>query len=202
MRRRNYVIGGVVVLAAALISAPWAGLEIAAHGHEHQVGDAPSADVVIVLGTEVVAGKPGDRLAGRLRTAAELVSAGRAQKVLVSGDGHGVSGNEPQVMTDYLVAHGVDASKVIADPYGLDTYDTCARAHKVYGLDDALIVTQAYHLARAVTLCRHLGVAAEGVYASCDGCSRVTLAREQVRDYFAAGKAVWDLARKRPPAVG
>jgi len=195
MRRRTYVIGGIVVLLAALVSAPWAGLQVAAHGHEHEAADAPAVDVVIVLGTEVVSGKPGDRLAGRLRTAAGLVAAGRARRVLVSGDGHGVSGNEPQAMTDYLVAHGVDRSSVIADPYGLDTYDTCARAHRVYGLDRALIVTQAYHLARAVALCRHLGVDADGVYASCDRCSRVTLAREQVRDYFAAGKAVWDLAR-------
>jgi vancomycin permeability regulator SanA len=201
VRRRGFVIGGVVILLAALVSAPWAGIKRAAHRHEHRVGDAPSADVVIVLGTEVVSGAPGDRLAGRLQTAAALVAAGRAKVVLVSGDGHGVSGNEPQVMTDYLVAHGVDRAAVVADPYGLDTYDSCARARQVYGVARALIVTQAYHLARAVTLCRHLGVEAEGVYAACAGCPGATLAREQVRDYFAAGKAVWELVRKRPPAV-
>jgi vancomycin permeability regulator SanA len=198
--RKKWFIGGAV-LVAALVSAPWAGVRVAAHGHEHRAGDAPSADVVIVLGTQVVSGEPGDRLAGRLQTAAALVRAGRARVVLVSGDGHGGSGNEPAAMTDYLVARGVDRSAVVADPYGLDTYDSCARARQVYGVDRALIVTQAYHLARAVTLCRQLGVDAEGVYAACDGCSSLTLGREQARDYFAAGKAVWDLIRKRPPAV-
>jgi vancomycin permeability regulator SanA len=203
MRRRRFVISAVVVLLAVLVSAPWAALRLAAHSHEHQVAGAPDADVVIVLGTQVAAGgrEPGDRLTGRLRTAAALVAAGRARVVLVSGDGHGSSGNEPQVMTDYLAAHGVDRSAVIADPYGLDTYDSCARARQVYGVTRALIVTQSYHLARAVTLCRRLGVQAEGVFAACDGCPSATLAREQVRDYFAAAKAVWDMTRDRPPAV-
>jgi vancomycin permeability regulator SanA len=201
VHRRKFVVGGVIVLLAALVSAPWAAVEVAAHGHVHQAGDAPEADVVIVLGTQVVSGQPGDRLAGRLQTAAALVRDGRAHRVLVSGDGHGLSGDEPAAMTDYLVARGVDRSAVTADPYGLDTYDSCARAHQVYGIERALIVTQAYHLARAVTLCRHLGVDAEGVYAACDGCSSATLAREHVRDFFAAGKAVWDLVRERPPAV-
>jgi vancomycin permeability regulator SanA len=203
MRRRRLIILGGIVVLALLASAPWAAIKVAAHGHEYTEADAPRADVVIVLGTEVAADRrePGDRLAGRLQTAAALVGAGRARVVLVSGDGEGASGNEPSVMTSYLVGRGVDQRSVVADPHGLDTYDSCARAKQVYGVTRALIVTQAYHLARAVALCRRLGVEAEGVVARCDGCSRETLAREHVRDYFAAGKAWWDLARKRPPAV-
>jgi vancomycin permeability regulator SanA len=196
------LLGGIVLLVL-LASAPWAAINVAAYGHEYAEADAPSADVVIVLGTEVAADRrePGDRLAGRLQTAAALVTSHRARVVLVSGDGSGVSGNEPAVMTSYLVARGVDQRSVISDPDGLDTYDSCARARQVYGVTRALIVTQGYHLARAVALCRRLGVDAEGVVARCGGCSQLKLTQEHVRDYFAAGKAWWDLARNRPPAV-
>ena len=203
MRRRRSLILGAVILVMLAASAPWIGLRVAAHGHEHWVAAAPSADVVIVLGTAVLlhTGEPSARLAGRLLAAADLVKAGRARVVLVSGDGHGVSGNEPATMINFLVTQGIRPQVVVADPYGLDTYDSCARARQVYGVTRALIVTQAYHLARAVTICRRLGVDVEGVYADCKGCTTSTLVYEQVRDFFAAGKALWDMARNRPPAV-
>ena len=204
MRRRLVVrlaVGAAAVILLA--SAPWIWTESAARGHLHEEADAPTADVVIVLGTEVAADRaqPGDRLAGRLQTAGALVRAGRARAVLVSGDGGGASGDEPAVMTNYLAGQGVDPRRIVADPFGLDTYDSCRRARDVYGITSALIVTQAYHLARAVTLCRQLGLDAEGVAARCDGCSGALLAEKAARDYFASGKAAWDAVRGRPPAV-
>ena len=104
-------------------------------------------------------------------------------------------------MTTYLAERGVDTRRVVADPFGLDTYDSCARAREVYGVERALIVTQSYHLSRAVTLCRHLGLDVDGVTARCDGCGAALLAEKSVRDYFASGKAAWDAVRGRPPAV-
>lgn len=204
MRRRLLMRSAVAALGALLlVSAPWMWTEAAARGHQHTEADAPSADVVIVLGTEVAADRrvPGDRLAGRLQSAAALVRSGRARVVLVSGDGGGASGDEPAVMTSYLISLGVDERHVVSDRYGLDTYDSCARARDVYGVTRALIVTQSYHLSRAVTLCRHLGLDAEGVAARCPGCSSRLLAEKAVRDYFASGKAAWDAVRDRPPAV-
>ncbi|MFE0526612.1 vancomycin high temperature exclusion protein [Micromonospora parva] len=200
-RLRWLALSGLVVLVLA--SSPWLWTTLAARGHVYAAADAPTADVVIVLGTEVAADRqrPGDRLAGRLDTAAELVTSGRATVVLVSGDGGGASGDEPAVMTAYLSERGVDRRRVVADPFGLDTYDTCARAREVYGVERALIVTQSYHLSRAVTLCRHLGLDVDGVTARCDGCGTVLLAEKSVRDYFASGKAAWDAVRNRPPAV-
>jgi len=65
----------------------------------------------------------------------------------------------------------------------------------------ALIVTQSYHLARAVTLCRHLGVDTDGVRARCDDCSALLLTHQSLRDYLASGKAAWDALRRRPPEV-
>lgn len=200
-RPRRLVIAGVVLVS--LVSAPWIWTTAAAVGHIQDVAGAPAADVVIVLGTTVGAGgQPEARLAGRLRTAADLVTAGRARVVLVSGDGGGESGDEPAAMTAYLTGRlGVNPARVVADPDGLDTYDSCIRARDVYGVRRALIVTQSYHLSRAVTLCRSLGVDVDGVPARCDGCGTALLAEKSVRDYFASGKAAWDAVRRRPPAV-
>ncbi|MGK5521142.1 SanA/YdcF family protein [Micromonospora sp. URMC 107] len=192
------------LVALVLASLPWLWTTISARGHLYGEADAPAADVVIVLGTAVAADgrQPGDRLTGRLETAAALVKSGRARVVLVSGDGGGTSGDETAAMTAHLTERlGVDARRVVADPFGLDTYDTCARARDVYGVDRALIVTQSYHLSRAVTLCRHLGLDVDGVTARCPGCGPALLFGKAVRDYFASGKAAWDAVRDRPPAV-
>ncbi|MET8229301.1 ElyC/SanA/YdcF family protein [Micromonospora sp. NPDC005298] len=186
-----------------LVSLPWLWTTISARGHVYDAADAPTADVVIVLGTAVAADRqrPGERLAGRLETAAALVTSGRARVVLVSGDGGGASGDETAAMTSHLAELGVDPKRVVADPFGLDTYDSCARAREVYGVERALIVTQSYHLSRAVTLCRHLGLDADGVRAACPGCGRALLVEKSTRDYFASGKAAWDAVRDRSPAV-
>ncbi|MFG3422109.1 vancomycin high temperature exclusion protein [Micromonospora sp. NPDC049460] len=203
--RRRLTRAAVLALAALLLaSLPWLWTTVAARGHVYDEAGAPAADVVIVLGTAVAADRrqPGDRLTGRLETAAELVHSGRARVILVSGDGGGTSGDEPAVMTSYLTERlGVDPRRVVADPFGLDTYDSCARARDVYGIERALVVTQSYHLSRAVTLCRHLGLDADGVTARCPGCGPALLVGKAVRDYFASGKAAWDAVRRRPPAV-
>jgi vancomycin permeability regulator SanA len=198
--RRWAALGVALVL---LSGVPFLWTESSAHGHEYDEAHAPAADVVVVLGGEVAADRrhPAVRLAGRLETAAALVRDGRARVILVSGDGGGVSGDEPAVMTAYLTGLGVDPRRIVADPAGLDTYDTCVRARDVYGVSRALIVTQSYHLSRAVTLCRHLGIDVDGVVARCDGCGWALLAGKAARDYVACVKAAWDAARNRPPAV-
>ena len=200
-RRRLVLVAAALVVALLAVSAPWAWTVLAARGHVHAQADAPTADVAIVLGTEVtVDGQPSPRLAGRLETAAELVEAGRARVLLVSGDSHGGSGDEPAAMAAYLARLGVDPAKIVTDPYGLDTYDTCIRARDVYGVDRALVVTQSFHVSRAVTLCRHVGIDADGVVAHCN-CPTRLLVEKAIRDYFASGKAAWDALRNRPPAI-
>ncbi len=141
-------------------------------------------------GGRSTAGRPARR---RLETAAELVRSGKARVVLVSGDGAGQSGDEPAIMAAHLTEQlGVDPQRVVADPNGLDTYDSCLRARQVYGIERALVVTQSYHLSRAVTLCRHVGIDADGVTARCSDCGTGLLVRKAARDYLASGKAAWD----------
>lgn len=204
LRVRLRRLAAVGVATALLASLPWLWTTLAARGNVYDEATVPAADVVIVLGTAVAPDRrtPGERLAGRLETAAALVAAGRARVVLVSGDGGGASGDETTAMTAHLTERlGVDPRRVVADPFGLDTYDSCARAREVYGVTRALIVTQSYRLRRAVTLCRHLGVEADGVAARCGDCPAPLLAVKAFRDYLASGKAAWDAVRRRPPAV-
>ena len=200
-RRRALLVVAALVVALLAVSAPWAWTVLAARGHVYAQTDAPTADVAIVLGTEVTLdGQPSPRLAGRLETAAELVKTGHARVLLVSGDSHGGSGDEPAAMAAYLAKLGVDPSRIVTDSYGLDTYDTCIRARDVYGVDRALVVTQSFHVSRAVTLCRHVGIDAAGVVARCH-CPTRLLVEKSIRDYLASGKAAWDTLRNRPPAV-
>jgi vancomycin permeability regulator SanA len=198
---RRLRLAAVAAFAALIaVSSPWAWTTLSAQGHVYAVSDAPAADVAIVLGTEVVDGRPSPRLAGRLEAAAALGSGGRAKQLLVSGDGNGASGNEPATMAAYLTGLGVPADQIVQDPYGLDTYDSCIRARDVYHVQRALVVTQSYHVDRAVTLCRHLDIDTDGVIAPCH-CSWSLHASKWFRDYLASGKAALDVLRNRPPAV-
>ncbi|WP_223884587.1 SanA/YdcF family protein [Micromonospora craniellae] len=130
-RRRLIRVTALIAVALLLVSVPWLWTTVSARGHVYSAADAPTADVVIVLGTAVTENgqRPGIRLAGRLETAAELVHSGRARVVLVSGDGGGTSGDDPAAMAAHLTGQlGVDPQRVVADPHGLDTYDSCLRA--------------------------------------------------------------------------
>jgi vancomycin permeability regulator SanA len=197
---RKVPVAGLVVLVLAAVPFGWT--RMAARGHLFDAADVPAADVVLVLGSQVTPEhEPMPVLRGRLDTAAQLVRDGWVRVVLVSGDAGGHSGNETSVMTAYLRRQGVEADRIVADPHGLDTYDSCLRAKQVYGLTRLLVVTQPYHLSRAVALCRNVGVDADGVRAGCGGCALLTLTREYPRDYLAATKAAWDAFSDRKPAV-
>jgi len=195
-----------IAVAVAIVGSggAFAWTRFAAGGHLYDPADAPRADVAIVLGAQVAPGGTGPMpvLRGRLRTAAELVRAGRVKVLLVSGDAHGGSGNETAVMTSYLVDDlGVERTRLVIDPDGLDTHDSCVRAVAVFGVRRALVVTQTYHLARAVALCRDAGLDADGVRAGCDGCRTVTLIRNAARDYAACTKAAADALLDPAPEV-
>jgi vancomycin permeability regulator SanA len=203
MRRLVSWLTLAAVITALLVLAPTAWLRLTSTGHVHGTGGAARAPVVIVFGAELTPGGTAPRtfLRGRLDTASDLVRTGRAKAVLVSGDAHGGSGNEVAVMSRYLTDHGVPQRRIVVDGYGLDSYDTCRRAHDVYGVRRALLVSQAFHLPRAVALCRGLGVDADGVAAGCDDCRPLTLMRNTAREIAAAWKAAYDRLSDRPPAV-
>jgi vancomycin permeability regulator SanA len=203
VRRHRKLVIGVVLVAGALFTGPLIWIHATAAGRISGVADAPSADVGIVFGGGLAQDRksPMPFLAGRLTTAGELLRTGKVKALLLSGDGHGASGDEVDAMRTYLVARGADPNKLVLDPYGLDSYDTCRRARDVYGVTRALLVSQSFHLPRAVTLCRDLGIRASGVRADCTGCMWITQVYDATREVAAGPKAAVDAATGRPPLV-
>lgn len=90
------------------------------------------------------------------------------------------------------------ASAIVADHAGFDTYSSCYRARSVWGLDRVIVVSQGFHLPRAVWLCQRLGLDAEGVAAG-DAGHRSTAAYGVLREVLAVDKAVLDVVRHRSP---
>jgi vancomycin permeability regulator SanA len=210
-RRRWLRLAVVAATAATLVATPYLWTRIAAAGHLYPAsefsagGTGPSSvDVVLVLGAQVAPDRrtPMPFLRGRLDTAAAVLRAGRAKVILVSGDADRGFGNETAVMTAYLTGQlDIPVDRIVADPHGLDTYDSCRRARQVYGVTRALIVTQAYHLPRAVAVCRAVGIDADGVAASCAGCRTSTLVKNTLRDFVACSKAAVDVLRERDASI-
>lgn len=172
-----------------------------ARGHVYRLADVPAAPVALVLGAGVY--EPGDRpspfLAARLDLARQLYVAGKVRVILVSGDNSRPDYNEPGGMSTWLTAHGVPADRVVADYAGFDTYDSCARARLVFGVTKLIVVTQTYHIERAVSLCRHLGIDATGVGDASVRDRYVSWWRATIREQGACVKAVWDLTLRRDP---
>lgn len=159
--------------AAALVSllavAPltWAWLHSDGHrslaGSEGWVSRVPYSPTGLVLGAGLYGGRPSPMLASRLDIAAELFHAGKLTAVLVSGDNSRAGYDEPTAMRDYLATRGVPPGRIVLDYAGFDTWDSCLRARHVFGADRVTVITQRFHLPRAVALCRTAGLDAFGV---------------------------------------
>ncbi|MEV4823440.1 ElyC/SanA/YdcF family protein [Micromonospora sp. NPDC049274] len=156
------VAGAVLLAGGTVASVAW--VRNAAEGHLYGEADVPDAPVALVLGTQVDPdGTPSPFLAARLEVARRLFERGKVAAILVSGDNMNADYNEPAAMLRWLVDRGVPARKVVLDYAGFDTYDSCARAERIFGVTRATVVTQSFHLPRAVALCRRLGIDANGV---------------------------------------
>ncbi|OBA72891.1 SanA/YdcF family protein [Gordonia sp. 852002-10350_SCH5691597] len=176
------VVGELVVT----IAATW--VFVASSGRIVDAQRIPNRSTLLVLGSLVSDGEPGSYVRGRLDTALELYRTGAVARVVVSGNGDADAGDEPAVMRDYLEAHGVPASVIVDDPAGYDTERSCRRLPEVIGeaaSNAVVIVTQDFHVSRAIALCRARGIDALGVEAQCP-CSCWTLARNHIRETFLA----------------
>lgn len=197
-RRYGAVVAGCVVLGIA----PWVWVHWEARGHVYAAVAAPKAPVALVLGAGLTAsGRPSPFLAGRLEVAKELYDTGRVRVILVSGDNRYTTYDEPTAMRDWLVERGIPDAAIVRDFAGRDTYDSCVRAQRIFGVTRALVVSQAYHVPRAVAICHSIGMDVDGV-----GDSSVTgyaaWQTGQIREIPAAGKAVWDVVSGRDPVLG
>ncbi|MFT4108565.1 SanA/YdcF family protein [Propionicimonas sp.] len=155
--------------------------------------------VALVLGAEVYAdGEPSRFLRARLDLAADLYRRGRVRCLLLSGDGRSRFYDETGGMRDYLVGTGIPDQALLLDPAGFDTYDSCLRARDVFGLHRLVVVSQRYHLPRALAICRALGIEAWGVGDQTARTSTRTWGHGVRRELAANLKLVWDVASHRP----
>lgn len=166
------------------------------------MGAVSPRPVALVLGAGLTRdGSPQPFLAARLDVAAQLYQRGDTQVLLLSGARQGDSYDEPAAMRAYLLARGVPAEAMVLDTAGDDTYASCYRAAEVYGLDEVLVVSQTYHLPRALAICRHLGLDARGVGDDTMRQRQPGIWREgELREYGANVKAVWDVFVRTHPA--
>ncbi|MCL5735701.1 MAG: YdcF family protein [Actinobacteria bacterium] len=191
-------VGVVIVLTGLAVLVP--NLVIARDAEPHIANgpeDAPHAQAAIVLGALVHAdGTPSPMLADRLETAVKLYKAGKVDKLLLSGDHGRTTYDEVNAMLDYVVARGVPDEDVFTDHAGFSTYDTMYRARDVFKVHSAIVVTQGFHLPRAVYTARSLGLEATGVAADIRPYGNEW--RFAIRDWLARAKAFLDLKITRP----
>lgn len=124
----------------------------------------PPRPIAIVFGAGVdPSGHLSPVLADRVDAALDLYKTGKAQKLLLTGDNRFLWYNEPGSMANYLMERGVPRSDLVLDYAGRRTYDSCYRAKHIFGIEQAILVTQNYHLDRALFTCNRLGIDAVGM---------------------------------------
>ena len=191
-----------IALAAAfvLVAAPIAWVQGVGQTEVRAAGDVRPTSVALVLGAGLQPdGSPSVYLTRRLEAARELYARGAVDVVLVSGDNARSDHDEPTAMLDWLVAHGVPTDDVVRDHAGFDTHDSCVRAHDVFGVDAAVVVTQDYHLRRALFSCTEAGISVTGVGVSSASVRPVQAFTWRARELPASWRAAWDAVTGRDP---
>lgn len=167
----------IALIVAAALSVLLAGvffIHYRLHRHDHLIIQLAEVNtsawktprIALVFGAGVYSdGTPSPMLEDRVRAAAELYQAGKVDRILVSGDNRFANYNEPKAMREYLISHAVAPQDVIADYAGRSTYETCLRAKEIFGVRQALLITQRFHLSRALYLARSFDLDVQGVVA-------------------------------------
>mgnify|MGYP000748084193 FL=1 len=124
------------------------------------------ADCILILGAGVKDGKPKPMLRDRLLTGIELYKSGAAEKIIMSGDHGRADYDEVNVMRTFALEQGVRAEDIFLDHAGFSTYDSVYRAKNIFGAENIIIVSQKYHLYRALYIAKKLDVKAVGVSAN------------------------------------
>jgi vancomycin permeability regulator SanA len=196
----SWLLLGIGIVGLATLVGAVSFVRSMASGHIHTESNVPATPVALVLGAQVNPdGTPSAFLAARLDLAKRLYDAGLVEQIIVSGDHLAPEFDEPSAMRNYLIKTGLPGERVIADMGGFDTYESCLRAKRIFHLSQLIIVTQSYHLGRAVATCRALGIDATGV--GDDSVRRHAIAwwRGAIRDQLACIKTVVDLLTRHEP---
>jgi len=196
---RNLAFLGILV-----ITAPRIVFVLSAAPVIFSKDETPSRRVAIVFGAEVKRdGTPSVVLRDRVETAVELYKSGKVEKLVMSGDNRFEHYNEPESMRRYALTLGMPDPDIVLDYAGRSTYDTCYRAKAIFGVNSAILVTQGFHLPRALFLCKAFGIDAVGVEANHYYYLKRLRLIWNTRELLATVKAVWDVYLTKPlPVLG
>jgi SanA protein len=192
-----------ILLLSALGTAPWFLMgRLYGNSIYSDPASVPAEPVAIVFGAGLwPGGGLSPILEDRVNRAIQLYESGKVKKILMSGDNRFVYYNEPGNMALYAVKKGVPRSDVVIDYAGRRTYDTCYRARAIFGVSDAILVTQGFHMPRALFTCNKLGVRAIGVTSDQRQYSRSLYFRNHLREVLASARAFLDVYFLKPTPV-
>jgi len=200
-RLSKVAIGGAVVL---MLLVALANVYVLTSGGDStgDIAEVPHAEVAIVPGALVEPdGNLSAMLAARVEQASRLWHAGKVEKILVSGD-HGTwKYDEPDTMRKALVRDGVAPRDVFEDHAGFDTWATMVRARSIFGVRSAVVVTQGFHMPRALYLADAAGIDATGLTADLQEWG-VQGRKSAVREVLSRVKAVTDVTLDTPALAG
>ena len=207
--RRWPRLAKVVVVGAALaavlvllVAAVNAYVLLEGDDSTSSIADVPRTEVAIVPGALVQPdGKMSVMLADRVKDAARLWHAGKVRKILVSGDHGQWTYDEPDTMREALVRHGVTPRDIFEDHAGFDTWQTMVRARGIFGVDRAVVVTQGFHMPRALFLAEQAGIDATGLVSDLHTYGYQEK-KSEVREVLSRVKAIYDVTFDTPAMAG
>ncbi len=203
MRLGLYVVLGLGAMALVVALLAWFAERRLEEMAESCLGSEPSrlpdTDVALVLGAAPIGpeGGPNRYFEYRLDAAAALWRARKVKYLLVSGDNSRADYDEPTAMREGLIKRGVPARAIYRDFAGLRTWDSVLRAQSVFGQQRLIIVSQRFHLSRAIFLARGAGIEACGFEAR--DVNRPYSILTTLRRYPSALRAYWDVWLETPP---
>lgn len=165
----------------------------------HLVDEVPNENVAIIFGAGIRGEKPSTYLKDRLDAGIELYKAKKVSILLLSGDNGDNKHDEVSVMKMYCYEKGVDTTKIFVDYAGFDTYSTMYRAKYIFNIHKAILVSQEFHLNRAIYIGNKIGLKSVGL--SADVGKYKTYNYVRFREFFSVLKAVIDIARNRKPHI-
>lgn len=190
---KKFIITLIILFCIYVLAIPVLIVNLGSKYVYQDIQNIPYHDVTIVFGAGLkYDGRPSDILRDRLNKAAELHKNGQTKKIIVSGDNRVEDYNEPESMFRYLTEQaGLPEEDVIRDFGGRRTYDSCKRAHEIWGVDKALLITQGYHLPRALFTCNAIGIDSEGLSSTAQ--AYLGELRFKLREVIAIHKSVIDV---------
>ncbi len=192
------VLGLLILFASRLMTGLYA------RGRIYTASSVPMQRVAIVFGAGLTrSGAATPVLVDRVTAAANLYLEGKVEKLLMSGDNRFVNYNEPEAMRQKAVSLGVPNEAIVLDYAGRRSYDTCYRAKAIFKVNQAILVTQAFHMPRVLYLCNRLGVNSVGVESDLRIYRKSSMLYWNARELPATVAALWDVNIGHPvPVLG